>query len=274
VAIKPVLSPALRRARRGAGFNIYGTLSVSPTWWGRGRAAGILVCFLLILAPGLRPGVLFAQNASLFGYTGLMVVPSAEIADDGELTAGVSRIPMLYTNWHPNRRTVMWGRMGFLPFLEAGGMFVRPDHYIGGFGDRSVYLRVRLLREKGWRPAVTVGTQDFFAIKQLKWETATAQHFGALYLVASRHDTLRGVPLHFHLGYGPDWLVARTKMLVGLFGGVSYSPHRMVTLLAEYDAECFNAGLRLQPFPFLQAHLGLWKLKEVTANLAFTVHLQ
>jgi len=236
------------------------------------------------LAPGLGLGaILFillspmpvsSQNASLFGYTGLMLVPSAEIADDGEITGGVSRIPMLYSNWWPNRRTVFWGRIGFLPFLEAGGMFVRPDHYGGGFGDRSVYIKVQLLKEKGRRPALAIGTQDFFAIKQLKWETATAQHFGALYLVASRHDTLRGVPLHFHLGYGPDWLVARTKMLVGLFGGVTYSPHRYVTLLAEYDAVCFNAGLRLQPTPFLQAHIGWWKLRELTANLALTVHLQ
>ncbi|HOH09225.1 MAG TPA: hypothetical protein PLF89_17005, partial [bacterium] len=125
----------------------------------------------------------------------------------------------------------------------------------------------------GRRPAVTIGTQDFFAIKQLKWETATAQHFGALYIVASRHDTLRGVPLHFHLGYGPDWLVARTKMLVGLFGGVSYSPHRMVTLLAEYDAECFNAGFRFHPFPLLQAQVAWWKMRELTATLALHVDL-
>ena len=241
-------------------------------------------CFLRFPASGLCLGALFfillpsasvmAQNASLFGYSGLMVTPAAEIADDGELTAGFSRTPILYADWWPNRRTIFWGRIGFLPFLEAGGMFVRPDRYGGGFGDRSVYVRVRLLREQGRRPAVTVGTQDFFAIKQLKWETATAQHFGALYLVASRHDTLRGVPLHVHLGYGPDWLVARTKMLVGLFGGISYAPHPRVTLLAEYDAECVNAGLRLQPFPFLQAHIGLWKLREVTATLAFSVHLQ
>ena len=274
MAIKPACWPAPDRLRSGAGGCLQHAVRNARQRGGKLRVLIFWGCFLLLVAPGLCPGVLFAQNASLFGYSGLMVVPSAEIADDGELTAGVSRIPMLYTNWHLNRRTVMWGRVGFLPFLEAGGMFVRPDHYIGGFGDRSVYLRVRLLREKGRRPAVTIGTQDFFAIKQLKWETATAQHFGALYIVASRHDTLRGVPLHFHLGYGPDWLVARTKMLVGLFGGVSYSPHRMVTLLAEYDAECFNAGLRLQPFPFLQAHIGLWKLKEVTATLAATVHLQ
>lgn len=274
MAIKPACWPAPDRNRSGAGGCLRNAVRNARQRSGKLRVLIFWGCFLLLVTPGLCPGVLFAQNASLFGYSGLMVVPSAEIADDGELTAGVSRIPMLYTNWYPNRRTVMWGRMGFLPFLEAGGMFVRPDDYIWGFGDRSVYVRLQLLREKGRRPAVTIGTQDFFAIKQLKWETATAQHFGALYLVASRHDTLRGVPLHFHLGYGPDWLVARTKMLVGLFGGVSYSPHRMVTLLAEYDAECFNAGLRLQPFPFLQAHIGLWKLKEVTATLAATVHLQ
>jgi len=268
MGIDAVRSSAPALVKAGAVESLF---SVQRT---RRMAILFFICILPLLTPGFGPGVLFAQNASLFGYTGLMLVPSAEIADDGEITGGISRIPILYADWWPNRRTIFWGRIGFLPFLEAGGMFVRPDHYGFGFGDRSVYVRVRLLREKGRRPAVTIGTQDFFAIKGLKWETATAQHFGALYLVASRHDTLRGVPLHFHLGYSPDWLVARTKMLVGLFGGGSYSPHRMVTLLAEYDAECFNAGLRFHPFPFLQAHLGLWKMREVTATLAATVHLQ
>ena len=64
------------------------------------------ICILPLLTPGFGPGVLFAQNASLFGYTGLMLVPSAEIADDGEITGGISRIPILYADWWPNRRTV------------------------------------------------------------------------------------------------------------------------------------------------------------------------
>jgi hypothetical protein len=250
--------PAAPAARRG---------------WGIVRPG--LFFLLLVLTPGLVPGVLFAQNASALGYSGLMLVPTAEIAQDGELTGGISRIPELYaTDWWPNRRTVFWGRIGLLPFIEAGGMFVRPDHYGWGFGDRSVFVKLRLLRERGRRPALTIGSQDFFAIKGLTWETSTAQHFGSLYLVASRHAAIRGVPLHVHLGYGPDWLVAKTKMLVGLFGGVTCTPHRMVTLLAEYDSECCNAGVRLNPFPFLQAQVAWWKLREVTATLALSVSLQ
>lgn len=242
---------------------------------GGGRWRVILwVGFLLFIAPGLCPGVLFAQNASVFGYSGLMLVPVADLAPDGEITAGISRIPILYANWFPNRRTVMWGRIGFLPFLEAGGMFVRPDHYTWGFGDRSVYLKLQILREHGRWPSLTLGAQDFFALKALHWETATAQHFGALYLVASRHTTLGGVPLHLHLGYGPDWLVARTKMLTGLFGGVTWSPQRMVTLLAEYDAKSLNAGVRLQPARFLQLQWAWWQLRVVTATLALSVQLQ
>ncbi len=268
-----VRPPASAAAGTGAGRDLCRLIVSALLRRSSHGAAGLLTAFLLILTPGLCPGVLFAQASSALGYSGLMLVPSAGIARDGEVSAGISRVPMLYTNWYPNRRTVFWGRIGFLPFLEAGGMFVRPDHYSGGFGDRSVYLKLQLLQQKGRRPAVTIGTQDFFAIKALNWETATAQHFGALYVVASRQDTVRGVPLQFHLGYGPDWLIAQTKMLVGLFGGVTWSPHPRVTLLAEYDAECFNAGVRFRPFPLLQLQVAWWKLQEITATLAMHVDL-
>ena len=284
MAIRQYALPAPGTPVPGAGINRGIAAAAART---ARRLYGIvkrISCLLPAVAPGLGLGAIFialliplpaaGQGASALGYSGLMLVPVADIAPDGQVSAGVSRIPMLYaTDWWPNRRTVFWGRIGFLPFLEAGGMFVRPDDYTWGFGDRSVYIKVQLLKEKGRRPALAIGTQDFFAIKQLKWETATVQHFGALYLVASRHDTLRGVPLHFHLGYGPDWLVARTKMLVGLFGGVTWTPHRYVTLLAEYDAERFNAGFRFHPLPLLQAQLAWWKMRELTATLAFHVDL-
>lgn len=251
-----------------------GPFSAALRQRGGSRAAFILVCFLLIMTPGPRPGVIFAQNASALGYTGLMLVPVADIARDGEITAGISRIPVLYADWWPNRRTVFWGRIGFLPFLEAGGMFVRPDHYTWGFGDRTVFLKLQLMREHGDWPSLCIGAQDFFAIEALKWETATAQHFGALYLVTSRHVAIKGVPLHLHLGYGPDWLVAQTSMLAGWFGGVSYSPHRRVALIAEYDARSVNAGVRLMPFSFMQLQWAWWRMDEVAATLAVSVALE
>jgi len=63
-------------------------------------------------------------------------------------------------------------------------------------------------------------------------------------------------------------------MLTGLFGGVTWSPQRRVTLLAEYDAKSFNAGVRLQPARFLQLQWAWWQLRVVTATLALSVQLQ
>ena len=234
-----------------------------------------LVLLLLFSAPGPGPGFLFAQNASVYGYSGLMLVPSAEVSGDGQLACGISRTPELYANWRRLRRTVFWARIGFLPFLEAGGMFVRPDHYVNaGFGDRSLYLRLQLLRERGRGPAVAVGAQDFFSLKGIHWATSTKQHFGAVYLVASKRVTLKKMPLQLHLGYGPDWTVAKTKLLVGPFGGLQLTPHRWASLLAEYDAKSFNAGFRLHPFHFVQLQYIWWRLRAPCITAAVLLPLK
>lgn len=221
---------------------------------------------LLLLA-----GMATAQHASLMGFSGLIVTPSADLAPDGQLSLGVSRIPELYADkLRPYQRTVYFARLGYLPFLEGTAMIVRPDDYPGGVGDRSLHVKFQLLHEKGHRPGMAIGAQDFFAARGLDFEPARAQHFAALYVVASKNLSLQPVPVRWHLGFGADWLPAKNRFLDGLFAGVTLTPHRYLIFLAEYDAHAFNAGFRLHPVSWVQAQLAWWKLQQWTATLVLS----
>jgi hypothetical protein len=45
------------------------------------------------------------------------------------------------------------------------------------------------------------------------------------------------------LGYGVDWIEARSHEFAGLFGGISLGYRRHVFIKGEYDAKRFNAGM-------------------------------
>jgi len=207
----------------------------------------------------------------LLGGSGLVIVPAAGTLPDGRVVVGVSRIPRLYADkLRPYRRTVYYGAVGLLPFLEATMAFVRPDHYSGGLGDRSAGLRLRLLAERDKLPALAVGIQDFFGAEALELEPAGAQQFAALYLAGGK--TFGSVRLHG--GYGVDWLPAKSRQLVGLFGAVSVRLNRSLAACVEYDARSLNIGLKLKTFSHFQLALAWWNLQSLCATCAFSFKLQ
>lgn len=213
-----------------------------------------------------------AQTGSLMGPSGVLLVPSATVAADGEIAVGVSRIPELYASrLRPYERSVFYGRIGYLPFLELTAMVIRPDHYSGGIGDRSGHIKLRLLPERRSLPAIAVGAQDFFAIDELDLEPWNAQHFAALYAVASK--TLiapRSIAVRLHAGYGWNDLPAKSRYLTDFFAGAEIAPHPWIDLLAEYDSQEFNVGMRLHLFSKLHLVLALWKLQEFTSSVAIS----
>ncbi|HOX86411.1 MAG TPA: YjbH domain-containing protein [bacterium] len=239
-----------------------------PELWSRRICLWVLLWLLLFLPPHQ----LIAQTGSLMGPSGVLLVPSATVAADGEIAVGVSRIPELYASrLRPYERSVFYGRIGYLPFLELTAMVIRPDHYSGGIGDRSGHIKLRLMPEGRSWPALAVGAQDFFAIDEFNLEPWGAQHFAALYAVASKTFIApRSIAVRLHAGYGWDDLPAYERYLVGPFAGVEITPHPWIDLLAEYDSQEFNVGMRLHLFSKLHLVLALWKLQEFTSSVAIS----
>jgi len=209
---------------------------------------------------------------TLYGYSGLVLTPSALPEQDGTLAIGINRVPRLYnTALRPASRTVFSSSLYFLPRLEVMLGITRPDDYQGGLGDRTGAFRLFVLGEKKYTPALAIGAQDFFAAHQLDFEPVSAQHFSSAYAVLSKSFVQHKLVLS--LGYGQKVFPANEHHLVGAFGGLQWQPYEWVSMVAEYDAENWNAGVHFTIFQHLGFQFDWWKMQHLMWRMHYTFHL-
>ena len=188
---------------------------------------------------------------SLSGTTGLVTVPTARMQDDGNLSLGVSYFDKKYQDYS-NRNydfASAYANFTFLPFLEMAirinTMKDPATHKLIGV-DRVPMFRLRLLKEKKYLPALVVGVHDFASTNN-----DGTVYFNATYLVLSKK--IRA--FDFHLGYSPKIMEAHDYQMIGLFGGVTYSPLRSLDLFAEYDSRYINTGIQYLFLKHFSIHL-------------------
>jgi hypothetical protein len=215
-----------------------------------------------------------ASAQTLGGTRGLVTIPTAEMPEDATVAVGASYVDRRYTGYvNPNyadRPAVLeYASVGFLPFVEVGLRLTRVTGVEGqALGDRTMSARVRLLKEGRHTPAVVVGGQDLVGTR----------YFHSIYAVASKEVELSpaaGSRVGLHLGYGGNALSIRVRntQFDGVFGGVSVAPARWISLLAEYDAERVNAGVRLRLWRFT-ALGAAQKLDGLSAGVTYTQSLR
>lgn len=120
--------------------------------------------------------------------------------------------------------------------------------------DRAISMKVRLLKEGKWWPAVAVGAADFFHFSS----KATPDYFWNYYGAASKHLDLHGHELGVHVAY--RWYhEPKNKKWQGVVGGLTYRPafDRNLRAIVEYTGNDINVG----------ADWYLWKLLFVQASL-------
>jgi hypothetical protein len=218
----------------------------------------IIIKFLLLF-----PLFLFFNHCnliaqSLTGSSGLITIPTAEIAHDGEILFGANFINKKYNVQFPDQyhQYSYFITLGFMPFLETSLRLTRPYNYpnpnLLGIGDRMPSVRLQFLKEKQYLPALLIGAHDFM----WAFGGTNAINYNALYLVATKHYllNLKWFPLEtaYHLGYGTDIMEAEHHQFVGLFSGFSLDFQKTVTLMIEYDAEKFNGGIKFNLFNHMQ----------------------
>ena len=214
-----------------------------------------------------------ASAQALTGTTSIITVPVAYVPPDGTITLGGGFVHRKYADYTSGRYhyAPYFGSIVFLPFLEVSYRFSRAlvDRPFA-LGDRSVNIRAQLLTERGHRPAVLIGAHDFI-------QTTDGQNnnFNALYLVASR--TFRPASklprFSLHAGYGTDWLSARNRKFVGLFGGLTVSPLSGYELLLEYDGSIISAGQRIRLFDHIEILTALQNFDAFSGGAAFSFSL-
>lgn len=183
------------------------------------------------------------NSLSVWGLPGLIHVPTATMVPPGTLDVAynTARDPKVFPG--VDRQKNFNFAFGFLPRVTIGGRGTvatdsdlpeDPTRTLGNdlARDISANAQFLLLEDKSWWPGIAVGLQDI---------GGGAQYFRSGYMVLSKSlfGRVRGT---FGVGTGPD-------VLKGPFGGVEVALNRFVTLLGEYDADNFNAGVRLFPLP-------------------------
>jgi membrane-associated phospholipid phosphatase len=180
------------------------------------RFLACCTCLLVYGAPGLATGA---------PTTGLISMPDARFNPDGTLQFGLSYAKP-YLNLSAAATLLPWLEtnlgvtqiQGVLGFATEGNGF-GPSY--GAYKDKTSGLKVRLLSESAWRPAIALGIQDPIGTSL----------FERQYLVATK--TLGETQAT--LGYG-------RRQIDGAFGGLRYSPGwaQNWSVVAEYDASDYK----------------------------------
>lgn len=226
--------------------------------------------------------VLQAQEYS--GITGMIHVPTAEMATEGEARVGVfflnreflpDKINYQSQKYHTTNHFLAitpfpWIELAYICTLEK----VKDNNGDVGYNmkDRHFAVKVRPLKEGKWWPALAIGTQDpGRTIEDAHGDYAYFQNF---YVAASKHFVWKRHELGVHLAYRYYRSDFNVKWR-GVAGGIAYRPAfaKNLRVMVEYTGDAVNIGADclLWRYIFLQA--SLQNGKYFTGGLCFKINL-
>ena len=204
---------------------------------------------------------------SYFGGVGLLQMPSARFADDGELQFGgsVAGPDDSYSRYFMSVQALPWleSTLGYKGASEA-------DRDAGADSYKHLDAKIALLPESRYIPALALGARDLTG----------SGPFSGEYLVASK----RYYNWDFSLGRGFGGLASDDYL--GLFGGVSYQTAVPgLSLQLELDGDIYqarpsgnrfapvNLGLTYRPNDWLDLSVGLERSDTLMAQLVLHTNL-
>ena len=238
---------------------------------------------------------------TLYGTPGLVDMPTARSAPDGEII-------LSYSTWNLQQKTSFTFQLTprFSGTFRYSGIEERSGPGTDGTFDRSFDLRYRILDETDWRPAVAIGLQDFMGTGLLSSEYVVATK-----AVTSSIDVTAGIgwgrfaslggftnPLGIlsgsletrpDLDYGNGGEPSFDQFFRGdaaVFGGIDYRHSEKLSFQLEYSSDAYareagldtidvrspiNVGMIYRPVPNLAFNLAYLQGSEIAG--AVTVAL-
>jgi len=163
-------------------------------------------------------------DASLFGPTGLLAIPTAEVLGMSQWDVGVSAM------WigDNNDANVLYGNVGLLPRLEGGA--ARTD-FDQGEAETLLNAKLGLLHAIPGEVSLAVGVVDLTDQIDRSPYVVLSHTLGAGVLM--RKGTVTSPQVHVGIGGG---------RFDGLFAGFSAMMNEQVKVMAEFDGDAFNLG--------------------------------
>ena len=219
---------------------------------------------------------LLTYSQSIVGTNGQFFIPTAEMHPDRTLVLGAGYIPTGYFqryNRKVNPGMPTFVTVSLLPFVEVMFRYthelnMRVNPQTKYYPDRMFAVRIRLLKESKYIPALAVGANDF--TKALGLSTAST-NYSATYIVGTKSFVFNALTLSTTLGYGMDVLDLNRYDFLGAFGGVELSHKRFAssTVALEYDTRNLHLSVGHTFFDRLVLKAGLWDLKKPAAMIAY-----
>ena len=175
-----------------------------------------------------------AATPAYFGYTGLMLTPTADTLKTSGFDFGA-----VFLNNDNNNTTFLSANIGLLESLEVGAALISPEH---GDSQGIINAKFGLMKETMATPALAIGVSDL-----------TDRFDSTPYIVASKALGLKGESVwapRLHVGVGGGHLD-------GLFAGLSATVNDQMQLMVEYDTDDVNFGLQYAATDNLRLHAGL-----------------
>lgn len=214
---------------------------------------------------------------SLIGITGLVTIPTAQMSQDKEIQLGLNWADYMLPNIDPDnqyRKIAIYVTIGYLPFLEISPRITRMLDYpeSQAIGDRMVSVKLRLFGESSLFPSIVLGANDFLAVFG---GFGISNNFNSLYMSASKTFQFQSLinNIELHAGYGVDWVNARQRQFIGLFGGVLLSPMPGIAFMLEHDSDKFNCGMRISIFKRLEFLVALLGFDNLSGGLSYKFRL-
>ena len=192
------------------------------------------------------------ESRTLLSYTGYLTTPSAYITD-AQLSLSYSYFSQSFplTEYISGKNSEIWifaASLGYFPFLETFfSVYVLPSDTIsdrifnyGANKWRSFGIKLKILDEKKYTPAVAIGIYDpdlkKFGAKK------TSPNVSSSFIVFSKHFGVN--KMSFSVGYGFDYFARDSDRirLKNLFGGSRFNITRTISLLCDYDGRMWSGG--------------------------------
>ncbi len=200
----------------------------------------VLAALILAAAPA---------RAQLYsGMDGLLHVPSATIAENGLLRAGVHVLSENFAVSGYEPQTVPTYYISLTPYEWVQASFMgtawrREDIY---YPDRTVSLKIRPLKEGKWWPSIAIGTQDPIGTGfYTNYYVAAAKHFHVLGGLWGINAAYR----YYRKEVNAKW--------TGVVGGITFQPdfYRDLRIVGEWNGSEVDLGADARLFGFLRVQL-------------------